>query len=158
MERLIRHAPKGSWPAAAARDSVTLDFDRRHRRRIKLTTDRGRELLLELEKAVAMADGDGLELAGGGWLMVIAAAEPLVEITAPAPGRLVRIAWHLGNRHLPMGYLGDRLLIRPDHVIEDMVAGLGGRVRHLHAPFQPEGGAYADPHHHDHDHGHDHSH
>ena len=156
MDRAIRHAPKGTWPATAAGDSVTLDFDGRHRRRIMLKTDRCRELLLELEKAVAMADGDGLELATGGWLKVIAAPEPLVEITASDPGTLVRIAWHLGNRHLPMGFAGDRLCIRPDHVIEAMVAGLGGALRRLDAPFQPEGGAYAGPHRaHGHDHDHD---
>ena len=161
MDRAIRHAAKGNWPAQAANDSVTLDFDGRHRRRIMLKTDRGRELLLELEKAVAMADGDGLELAAGGWLKVIAAPEPVVEITAREPGALVRIAWHLGNRHLPMGFMGDRLSIRPDHVIEAMVEGLGGVLRRLDAPFQPEGGAYAGPHRHaghGHEHGHDHDH
>jgi urease accessory protein len=67
-----------------------------------------------------------------------------------APDSLMRIAWHLGNRHLPVQMLDGALRIRADHVIADMVAGLGGHVHALDAPFQPEGGAYAAAAHHHH--------
>lgn len=153
MLRANRHAPAGQWPSELAVDSVTLDFAARHRRRIRLVTDRRADLLLDLARAVAMAEGDGLALEDGRWLAVRAAPEPLLEISCADRRQLMRIAWHLGNRHLPTEILEDRLRIRPDHVIAGMVRGLGGRVAEIVGPFQPEGGAYAgaDAHHHRHD-------
>ena len=142
MQRAIIHVRAGDWPQDDAADSVTLDFDARHRRRIRLVCDGGMTVLLDLHKAVAMTDGDGLRLQDGRWIAVRAASEELAEITCEEPELLVRIAWHVGNRHLPTQLAGDVLLIRPDHVIEDMVLGLGASVRHVQAPFQPEGGAY----------------
>lgn len=143
LRRAIAHHVAGTWPAAEAGDRVTLDYDSRHRRRFRMTTEGGVEVLLDLAKAVAMADGDGLRLEDGGWLAVAAALEPVVEVTCAGARHLARIAWHLGNRHLPAQF-GDRgILIRPDHVIEEMLRGLGAETRRLAAPFQPEGGAYA---------------
>ena len=95
------HRPAGKWPQEKAAGSVTLDFDARHRRRIRLTGDQGEDVLLDLPLAVAMADGDGLQLEDGRWLKVQAAAEVIVEVRHKAPDQLVRLAWHLGNRHLP---------------------------------------------------------
>ncbi len=159
MQRAIEHRPAASWPAEAAAGTVTLDYDARHRRRIRLTTDGGEQVLLDLPKAVAMAGGDGLLLEDGRWLTVAAAAEAVVEVRAREAVQLARIAWHLGNRHLP-AEIGDGVInIRPDHVIEAMLLRLGAHVRHANAPFQPEGGAYAGerPHgeHHHHGNGHD---
>ena len=114
----------------------------RHRRRVALTTEGGLEFLLDLTTATVLRDGDVLRLDDGRGVTVRAAPEPLAEIRTAAPGRLVRIAWHLGNRHLPVMIEADRLLIRRDHVIEDMVRGQGGHVAHIEAPFDPEGGAY----------------
>ena len=142
LRRAVAHALAGAWPASEAGDAVTLDFDARHRRRIRLTTDTGEALLLDLPRAVAMADGDGLRLEEGGWLAVRAAPEKLLEVRCASLPELVRVAWHLGNRHLPTQLDGDRLLIRPDHVIEQMLAGLGASTREVEQPFQPEGGAY----------------
>src|SRR5512139_349641 len=99
LGRAVAHATAGRWPAAEAIGSVTLGFDDRHRRRLRLATDQGGTVLLDLPQAAALRDGDGLALAGGGWVAVRAAPEPLLEITAPD---LVRVAWHLGNRHLPV--------------------------------------------------------
>ena len=84
---------------------------------------------------------------------MLAAAEPVFDIEAEDHAALLRIAWHLGNRHLPLQVIGDRLRIRADHVIAEMVAGLGGRLTASDAPFDPEPGAYAaaEPHHHDRD-------
>lgn len=130
----------GSYGAPA--DTVTLDFDGRHRRRIALTGDGGLAFLLDLPKATALQAGDGLLLEDGRIVRVKAAPEPLTEVTADDPHHLLRLAWHLGNRHLPAMIEAGRILIRRDHVITEMVRGLGGRARDIEAPFDPEGGAY----------------
>ena len=151
----------------AAADTVVLDFDDRHRRRMVMTGTRGLEFLLDLENAVALRGGDALVLEDGRLVEVVAAPEPLLEIRGHDPHHLIRVAWHLGNRHLPTQIMAKSLRVRRDHVIEAMVKGLGARVIEIEAPFDPEGGAYAesgDQHgHHDHahrhgDHGHDHGH
>ena len=149
----------GHWPKALRRDAVTLGFDDRFRRRIRLTGDGGLAFLLDLAEAIVLHDGDGLKLEDGGIVEVRAAAENLVEITAADAGALARLAWHLGNRHLPAEIGQGRILIRDDHVIVDMLKGLGATVRPVSAPFNPEGGAYgqhnhdpAHPHHHHHHH------
>ncbi|MGM4887552.1 urease accessory protein UreE [Tardiphaga sp. 604_B6_N1_1] len=160
-----------NWKEAAV-DTVVLDFDDRHRRRMAMTGTRGLEFLLDLENAVALRGGDALVLEDGRLIEVVAAPEPLIEIRGTDPGHLVRLAWHLGNRHLPTQIMAKGLRIRSDHVIEEMVKGLGAKVIEIEAPFDPEGGAYAAAHepaghgHHDHahhdyghshdDHGHDH--
>lgn len=143
--------PVGSWDAGTATDRVLIDFDRRHRRRIVLHTEAGHDLLLDLPQAARLRDGDGLLLDEGGVVRVEARAEALAEIHAHGEGNLIRIAWHLGNRHLPVQLLGDRIRIRSDHVIEAMVEILGGHVEHIAAPFDSEAGAYAGGHAHQHD-------
>ena len=134
--------PAGTWDAAAA-DTVLIDFDRRHRRRIQLVTEGGAALLLDLPQAHRLRDGDGLRLDDGRVVRVQARAEALLDIHAHDAAGLVRIAWHLGNRHLPVQMLGSHIRIRADHVIAEMVRGLGGHVREVEAPFDPEPGAYA---------------
>src|SRR5215472_18361871 len=99
MRRASIHRPAGHWPKEQAAGSLTLDFDARHRRRIRLAVDQGEDVLLDLPKAVAMADGDGLRLEDGRWLRVQAAAELLVEVRHRDQAELMRVAWHLGNRH-----------------------------------------------------------
>lgn len=162
LPRAIQVLPAGGWVERTARHTVTLDFDDRFRRRRRYVAADGFAFLLDLEEATALRDGDGLLLEGGGVILVRAAPEPLVEIRADSPGRLMRLAWHLGNRHLPTEIQPDRLLIRDDHVILEMLRGLGAEVRQVEAPFNPEGGAYGEQnrqpgHHHHHD-GHDHHH
>jgi urease accessory protein len=130
------------WTQAAA-DTVVLDFDDRHRRRVAMTGTRGLEFLLDLENAVALRGGDALVLDDGRLVEVVAAPEPLIEIRGTDPQHLVRVAWHLGNRHLPTQIMPKGLRIRRDHVIEAMVKGLGARVIEIESPFDPEGGAYA---------------
>ena len=102
--------------------AVTLAYIDRYRRRIRLVTDAGVAFLLDLPRAQHFADGDGLELDTKGYLRVCAAPEPVLEIEGLDPAGLLRIAWHLGNRHLPVQVVGDRLRIREDHVIAEMVA------------------------------------
>src|ERR1700710_541921 len=149
------------WNEAPA-DTVVLDFDARHRRRMAMTGTRGFEFLLDLENAVALRGGDALVLEDNRLIEVVAAPEPLVEIRGVDPHQLVRVAWHLGNRHLPTQITAKGLRIRRDHVIEAMVKGLGARIIEIEAPFDPEGGAYADAGHAMHDHSahdhHDHHH
>jgi urease accessory protein len=162
LPRATQVLPAGGWVERTARHTVTLDFDDRFRRRRRYVAADGFAFLLDLEDATALRDGDGLLLEGGDVILVRAAPEPLVEIRADSPGRLMRLAWHLGNRHLPTEIQPDRLLIRDDHVILEMLRGLGAEVRQVEAPFNPEGGAYGEQnrqpgHHHHHD-GHDHHH
>ena len=130
------------WTEAPA-DTIVLDFDDRHRRRMAMTGTRGLAFLLDLETATVLRGGDALVLDDGRLIEVVAAAEPLLEIRGHDPHHLVRVAWHLGNRHLPTQIMPKGLRIRRDHVIEAMVKGLGARVIEIEAPFDPEGGAYA---------------
>ena len=173
MLRSTKVISAGSWPASERCATVTLAHHDRHRRRIRLTADDGIAFLLDLAEATVLRHGDGLALENGGYIEVIAAPEPLVEVRASSAALLARLAWHLGNRHLPAEIHADRILIRDDHVIVDMLKGLGAEVRAVEAPFDPEGGAYGqhnhDPSHpyglgsrygkdHSHDHGHGHHH
>jgi len=143
MNRATRVQGQHRWTETPA-DTVVLDFDDRHRRRMAMTGTRGLEFLLDLENAVALRGGDALVLDDGRLVEVVAAPEPLAEIRCNDPHHLVRVAWHLGNRHLPTQIMGKGLRIRRDHVIEAMVKGLGARVIEIEAPFDPEGGAYAE--------------
>jgi urease accessory protein len=151
MRRAIAAHRHGHWPEEAAIDRVTLTFVDRHRRRLRLVADSGNPFLLDLPRVQHLADGDGLEFDDGGYVRVCAAPEPVLEIEAETSTALLRLTWHLGNRHLPVQALDGRLRIRDDHVIAQMVEGLGGKVIRLTAPFDPEGGAYAGA-----DQGHDH--
>jgi urease accessory protein len=151
MRRAIAVHKRGDWPGERTSDIVTLAYLDRHRRRIRLFSDSGEPFLLDLPRAHHLGDGDGLELDGGGFIRVRAAPEPVLEIEGADGAALLRIAWHLGNRHLPLQVAGERLRIRADHVIAEMVAGLGGRLTPMNAPFDPEIGAYSagPPHRHD---------
>jgi urease accessory protein len=148
MRRAIAVHPRGQWPGNGMVDTVTLAYLDRHRRRIRLVSDSGAAFLLDLPRARHLADGDGLVLDGGGYIRVRAAPEPVLEIEACDVASLLRIAWHLGNRHLPLQVVGDRLRIREDHVIAEMVLGLGGQISRSEAPFDPEFGAYTGAAHH----------
>jgi urease accessory protein len=151
-------------------DTITLDRQSRYRRRVLLTTNRGRELLLDLPEATYLAHGDGLAVEGGA-VLVKAAAEDLLEIHAHDALALATIAWHLGNRHTPAEITRDAIYIQPDHVLAELVEQLGAHVHRVRRPFEPEGGAYGGKGplhsghhhhggggHHHHDHAHDHHH
>ena len=155
--------PSGTWDPARGRDQVWIDFDRRHRRRIVLRTEAGHDLLLDLPQAARLRHGDGLLLDDGGIVVVQARPEPLLDIHAHDAAALVRIAWHLGNRHQAAQICADHLFIRREPVLKDMLEGLNASVVEIDGPFDPEGGAYGGAHndHHEHeaptaDHGTDH--
>jgi urease accessory protein len=149
MRRAINVATAGAWPSGSARGRATLDWDHRHRRRMEMSTDDGARFLLDLPRAAVLREGDGLKLDDGGWIAVRAKPEALCEIRCASAAALARIAWHLGNRHLPVEIGAEALRIRDDHVIAAMLSGMGASVTRIAAPFTPEGGAYAE-------HGHDH--
>jgi len=138
----------GEWLAGEAVDSITLDYDERHRRRFRYVSAGGIEFLLNLARATVLQDGDGLRLDDGRIVLVCAAPEALTEIRADSRAELLRLSWHIGNRHLPAQLAGDRIYIREDYVITEMLRGLGASVRSVLAPFSPEQGAYAGGHSH----------
>ena len=146
----------GGWRAADTVATVTLDFDDRYRRRVRLVDDTGEAFLLDLDDATRLADGDGLRLEGGGIVQVRAADEDVLDIRCADPRDTARMAWHIGNRHLPTQVLEDGALrIRADHVIEAMLIRLGAEVETRSASFNPEPGAYDEG---GHNHGHHHDH
>ncbi len=147
MQRVtgIRHC--GEWDAGSARDRVVLDAGDRNRRRIVLKGEQGTEFLLDFEKPVTLHDGDGLALDDGTIVLVAGAPEALIEVSAHSALDTVRLAWHLGNRHTDVQIVGDKIRLRRDHVLEDMLRGLGAHLAPLEAPFDPEQAA---PHGHDH--------
>jgi urease accessory protein len=155
----VEHSPE-KRRHAEPHDRVRLDHDQRTRRRMVYTTEGGTAILLDMLRPVRLVDGDALRLEDGTLVWVEAMPEALIEIAAHSSAEMVRIAWHLGNRHLPTQLLpgpdGGRIRIRHDHVIAEMVQGLGGHCESVLAPFDPEGGAYEGvfglQHHHGHDH------
>jgi urease accessory protein len=133
-----------------ADDTVTLDYDARFLRRKVLTTDAGQQVLVDLPKTTSVNAGDAFVASDGTLIGIRAAPEPLLEVRGQP---LHRLAWHIGNRHTPCQIEEGRLLIQRDHVMAQMLAGLGAEVREITEPFTPEGGAYG----HGRTHGHDHS-
>ena len=166
MKRAREVKTAGHWDNASAVDSITLDADERHRRRVVLTGERGTKFLLDLPQATALRDGDGLVLDDGAIVRIVGRPEPLIEIAAADAHELARLAWHIGNRHIDVQIVGERLRIRRDHVIEDMLRGLGARLtagasavrsgaRRLRPPTATHEHGMAH-HRHDDDHAHDH--
>ncbi len=160
MKRATKVLSPGSWNAKDGTGNVSLTFDDRYRRRTKLTDTNGNAFLLDLEKPRVLQHGEGLALEDGGILTVIAADEPIADVHTHSVAETARIAWHIGNRHIPVQVLKDgSLRIRDDHVLVEMIEGLGAHVHRGKAPFSPEGGAYSEEakgHHHHHGHDHDH--
>jgi urease accessory protein len=148
MKRVTGIKPAGQWDPASARDRVVLDAVDRTRRRIVLTGEKSGEFLLDFAAPTLLRDGDGLALDDGSIVLVAGAPEPLVEVSAHGALDTLRLAWHLGNRHTDVQIAGRTLRIRRDHVLEEMLRGLGAHLSPLEAPFDPEPAA---PHgHHDH--------
>ncbi|WP_294614388.1 urease accessory protein UreE [uncultured Roseovarius sp.] len=144
----------GHWSGTA--ETCELGYSDRFLRRKKLTTQSGRPFLVDLAQTTSLDHGDALELGDGALIKVIAAQEALVRVSGPD---LLRLAWHIGNRHTPCQICADHLLIEADPVIRHMLEHLGATVTGITAPFTPEGGAYGHGRTHAHDHGataHDH--
>jgi urease accessory protein len=146
MRRVSEVIPAGPWQEA---DVVVLDADERHCRRVVLRGERGTAFLLDMPHAVALKHGDGLVLDNGAIVRVDGKPEFLVEVAADNAAELARLAWHLGNRHTDVQVVGNRLRIRRDHVLEEMLIRLGARITPIEAPFEPEHGAYGHGHSHE---------
>ncbi len=142
---ILREASPGPFA-----DCITLDESQRHRRRMAMVSDGGIAFLLNLSQARLLRAGDAIVLADGRLIEVRAKPEALYAVRGHDARHLLTLAWHLGNRHLPAAIEADRILIRRDHVIADMVKGLGGSVEEIEAAFDPAAGAYAQ-HGHSHD-------
>ena len=133
-------------------DTVTLDHEERYRRRTLVTCDGGLEVLIDFDKPQRLEHGDALKLDDGALVRVVAADEKLIEVTSDNPARLARAAWHLGNRHTPAEIGKEAIYFASDHVLVEMLRGLGLTTREVMRPFRPERGAY--DHHGQHGHAH----
>jgi urease accessory protein len=143
-------------------DTVILTPEERRAPRGSVTGVKGTRLTFDLAEPVALRAGNFLQLDDGNLIEVVAEPEPLIEARAKDLTALARLAWHLGDRHVPVQLFANRLRVRRDPAIETLLMRLGAKVIAIEAPFDPEGGAYAAPahghHHHGHDHAHDHGH
>ena len=144
-------ADAGTWDRTRTVDRVVLDAGDRIRRRIVLTTEEGVKLLLDFPGPVMLRDGDGLVLDDGSVVAVAGQAEALIEISAKSPLDLLRLAWHIGNRHTDAQFTDWAFRIRRDHVLEEMVKGLGAVTKEMNEPFDPEPAAPHAVSHHQHD-------
>lgn len=143
MRRAIRVIPKAEWTGQEVQGTVTLSFEDRFRRRVRLVDDGGEAFMLDLAQATRFEDGDGLALDGGGVLAVHAALEDVLDVAGSDTQHSARLAWHIGNRHTPVEVLANgRLRIQYDHVLAHMLEGLGATLERKTAPFVPEPGAY----------------
>lgn len=166
MQRAISVVRKAAVKQDRVVETLTLDHEDRNRRRVALKGDGGRDILLDLDKPTALNDGDAVKLEDGSLVLIRAAAQKLIEITAENPLRLMRVAWHIGNRHTPAEITTDAIYIEHDHVLAEMIRGQGCTMSEVERPFQPERGAYDHDHancghdhgHHHHDHDHAHAH
>ena len=138
--------------SAAHQATLTLPLEQRVRSRMRVTLDDGSEAGLFMERGSALRDGDLLSDDDGFTVLIRAAAEPVSTVECSDTLMLVRVAYHLGNRHVPLQIEPGRVRYQHDHVLDDMVRGLGLAVRMEQAPFEPEAGAYGGHHHHAHDH------
>ncbi len=166
MARVVKIVAAGAADGKPVVDSVILTPEQRRAPRGSVTGVKGTRFDFDLAEPVAVRAGDLLVLDDGNLIEVVAEPEPLIEARAKDLTALARLAWHLGDRHVPVQLFPNRLRVRRDAAIEALLARLGAKTVAIEAPFDPEGGAYLasthghpDDHHdhHDHDH-HDHDH
>ena len=122
-----------------AKDHISLSYDERFLRRKKLISDNKVEFLVNLPETISLKENSSFVLENGSFILIKYAKEPLLEIVSE---NLMKIVWHIGNRHIPCQIELDRLLIQEDKVIEELIIKLGGKIKKIHEEFCPEGGAY----------------
>jgi urease accessory protein len=140
-------------------DRLVLPFDQRQKSRLRVRLESGQEAALLVERGSILRGGDRLQM-NDRVVLVVAADEPVLHVSATNAQQLARAAYHLGNRHVPLQIGAGWLRLEQDHVLQDMLIGLGVNVRAMSAPFEPEAGAYGgghrhaadEPHHHHHEH------
>lgn len=162
MPRVTTVLAAGSYDAAGVADSVILNRAQRQAAHGTFTAVSGASIELDLRSPAMLRMGDALVLEDGRLVEVVAEAEPLLEVREADVGRLARLAWQLGDRHIPLQILPKRVRMSRDPTAEALLRRLGATPVAIEAPFEPEGGAYrvaAHPHRHDdHDHAHHHDH
>ena len=126
---------------------AVLTFDARCKSRLLLTLDNGEQAALIVERGRTLRDGERVKLEDGREVEIVSATESLLEAVSGDPLLIAKAAYHLGNRHVAVQLMPDRLRFLADHVLAEMVIGLGLKVNALVAPFEPEGGAYGHHHH-----------
>jgi urease accessory protein len=165
MPRATRVLNAAERPDTPAVDTLILTHAQRQAQKGFLFGTKGICVELDLPEAVRLRTDDALVLDDGGLVEIVAEPEPLIEARAADLPSLARLAWHLGDRHVPVQILERRLRLKRDPAVEALLESLGAKVTAIEAPFEPEGGAYdavsddhGHHHHHDHRHGHDHGH
>jgi urease accessory protein len=156
MLRVIRVVSSAQVDAARIIDSVMLGSDQRRLQTAHLTGLKGTAIGAMLPEPVLLRMGDALELDDGTFVDIVIEPEPLLEVRGNDLTHLARLAWHLGDRHIPIQVMTNRIRLRRDDALEAMLKALGARLASIEAPFDPEGGAYATPAVHEHHHGHHH--
>jgi urease accessory protein len=139
-------------------DTVILDYAQRSAQKTTVSGVKGGTFEIDLHQPMRLRTDDLLVLDNGELVEVVAAPEPLIEARAGDVAALSRLAWHLGDRHVLVQVLPNRIRARRDAAIEALLKSLGAKVTMIEAPFEPEGGAYESSHRHGHDHDHDHAH
>ena len=120
-------------------DTITLTYNKRFIRRKKLVSDNNFEFLVNLPETISLEENSAFVLENGSLILIKYAKEPLIEIVSE---NLMKIIWHIGNRHIPCQIESNRLLIQEDKVIEELIIKLGGKIKKIYQKFCPEGGAY----------------
>ncbi|MGF7187529.1 urease accessory protein [Robbsia andropogonis] len=151
IERRLDRSVRLARPLVARAGVLTLPYEARCKSRQAATLDNGEEVGLVLPRGTVLSEGDVLVADDGGFIRVVAAAETLMRVTATSEARLIRAAYHLGNRHTPVEFGDGYLQLETDSVLRAMLQGIGMTVTAVDAPFQPEPGAYGGGHKHGHD-------
>jgi urease accessory protein len=158
MSRAIRVLGPAERSNRPVIDTVILDYAQRSAQKIAATGIKGGCFEIELAEPARLHTDDLLVLDDGSLVEVVAAPEPLIEARAADLASLARLAWHLGDRHVPAQLFPNRIRARREPAIERLLKSLGATLTLIEAPFEPEGGAYGSSHGHNHDHAHDHHH
>lgn len=164
MPRALRVVAASHRHGRAIADTVLLDYARRSVAKVAVKGVKGTQIDIDLHAPARLRTDDLLELDTGALVEVVAAPEPLIEVRSTDVSTLARLAWHLGDRHVPVQLLPNRIRAQREEVVEALLTSLGAKVVRIEAPFEPEGGAYETAHvyhdhaHHGHDHPHDHAH
>ena len=137
MQRATSVVRKAAVKQDRVVETLTLDHEDRNRRRVALKGDGGQEILLDLDKPTALNDGDAVRLEDGSLVLIKAAAQKLIEIKAENPLRLMRVAWHIGNRHTPAEITADAIYIEHDHVLAEIVRGQGCAMSEVEQNLPP---------------------
>lgn len=145
------HITERLAPGESHADRLILPFDLRQKSRLRVRLESGAEAGLFLPRGTILRGGDLLRASDGRIVQVVAADEPVMRVTAESAIQLMRAAYHLGNRHVPLQIGEGWLRLEQDHVLLEMLVGLGVQVENQNAPFEPEAGAYGGGHRHHHD-------